>query len=259
MGEASEICLSLAGLDDSPGLPWAGGARRAIEWAAGLGFGGVRLDAATPGVRARDLDRSARRDLGAHIRRAGLWFGGLDLWIPDKHFADPARVDRAVAAATGAIGLAEELGGLVGPNGGRSVSLTMPKDVEAGALAALSAAAESAGVVLADHAWPASGSPPFIRAGLDPATVLLAGDDPARAASRLGERLAVARLSDADAQGRRPLGDGSGRLDLTAYAVAIATGGAEPQIVVDLRGLTNQGRAATRALTAWAGALPEIP
>ena len=74
------LSLSLAGLTPREGVAME--PRAAIEWAAGLGYRAVQLDGAAAGVRARDLDRSGRRDLAALLRRLQLGFSGLDLWIP---------------------------------------------------------------------------------------------------------------------------------------------------------------------------------
>ncbi len=258
MPDAPPLSVSLAGLDDSPGAPWSGGARGAVAWAASVGVRSVRLDAAAAGVRARELDRSARRDLAALLRRSGLALGGLDLWIPAAHFADASRIDRALAATLGAIDLAGDLAGLVGESSRRSLSLTLPAGIDAGAVRAIAAAGERAGVIVADHEWPIDERGGLLGVGIDPASVLLAGDDPAAAVSALGDRLAVARLSDANAQGRCEPVVGGGRLDFTAYAVAIETGGGAPEVVADLRGLPRQDRAARRMIESWHGALPDL-
>ncbi len=84
-----------------------GDARDRIEAARRLGCRAVHLDAML--LKPRDLDRSARRDLAAYLRRAELAVTGWDLIIPAAHWADPARVDRAVAATLAAIDLADEI------------------------------------------------------------------------------------------------------------------------------------------------------
>lgn len=151
---ARTLAISLAGLrKDDPTAAWYAGPRAAVAWAAGLGVRGVQLDAAAPGVRARDLDRSARRDLAALLRRSGLEFTGLDLWLPGEHLKDTAHVDRAVAAITGAIALAGELAPLAGESG-RLVSLMLPVATPADVIAQIGSEADHHGVMIADHAWP---------------------------------------------------------------------------------------------------------
>ncbi|MFI4897266.1 MAG: hypothetical protein ACIARR_05515, partial [Phycisphaerales bacterium JB059] len=84
--------------------------------------------------------------------------------------------------------------------------------------------------------------------GIDPATVLLGGEDPARLAA--GGGVASARLSDADGSGRRPVG-ADGRLDVSAYGAALSVGGYGGDVVIDLRGLVSQSEAARRAMEVW--------
>src|SRR5690606_35381914 len=88
-----------------PGEP-----RRSIDRLHELGFRFIQLSATHPGLRPRELDQSARRDLLATLRRRERSPAGVDLWIPPEHFADAAQVDRAVAAAIAAIELAADLG-----------------------------------------------------------------------------------------------------------------------------------------------------
>lgn len=236
-----ELGLSLAGLDRSDGLPWSGGAKAALRWAGGLGFRAVSLDGTA--LRARDLDRSARRDLAATLRRLGLTLAGIDLWIPPGHFADPPHVDRAVAAVVGALELAGELRDL---DAGTTpvISVALSDNTDAGTVSALRAASEGVDVPLADHAWPAHES---LGVGLDPVTVLLAGDDPVAQAAALGDRLVAARLSDADGAGRAEPGE---TLDLLAYRATLDIAQIR-SVALDLRGLPEQERAAQRAKQNW--------
>lgn len=224
--------------------------RALIERTAAAGFRWVTLDAAAPGLRARELDRSGRRDLAALLRRLELGLAGLDLWIPSAHFADPAHADRALAAATGAIGLAADLTAL---NGGHAVlGLTLPGDIPATARDQLLTEADAHAVTLADHAWPpAEHLSETLRVGIDPAAVLLAGDNPAKAVARLGDRLALARLSDASDVGRVEPGRAQGRLNDLAYTVALSTAKYTLPVVLDTRALSDPAAAAPRVLQWW--------
>jgi sugar phosphate isomerase/epimerase len=246
------LSLALIGLESA-----AIGAdpRAQIAWAGETGFGAVQLDATAPSVRPRELDRSARRDLASTMRRAGLASSGVDLFIPPAHLLDPAHADRAIAAMLGAIELAAQLADLTG--GVPVLSTRLPH--EAGARTAIDTLAEHAlahGVRVADHAWPPDESIPGaspIGVGLDPASMFLADPeaDPAAAASRLGERVAGARLADLDADGRAAPGDG--RLDELAYAVALSTGAYAGRLVLDLRGLARQASVARAVLERLGG------
>lgn len=245
-----------------------GVARGLIDWAGEAGFRAVQLNAAQPGIRPRELDRSGRRELAALLRRSDTACAGLDLWIPPEHFKDPAHSDRAVEAVVGAVELAWELAGLAG--GGKratgrvevpAVCLTLPPDCPAEVLDAIGAAASRCGVRAADHAWPvreaggAGGTDPWIGVGIDPAAVLGAGEDPSGLAARLGDRTAAARLSDIAAAGptagRVAPGAGQGRLDVLAYGVSLAAAGYQGWTVLDLRGIVDQAAAARTARAAW--------
>lgn len=256
------LSLSLVGLE--PTAPEA--ANPAAELRAGLalarraGCEAVTLNGAAPGMRARDLDRSARRDLGATVRREGLAIAGLDLWIPASHFADAAHVDRAVSAALAAIELAADLatGGSGGARG--VVSIALPRPVPPAVREALVARADATGVSLADHGWPPEPAPAAAAArgpwgaGLDPAAALAAGEDPAGLAARLGAALRAARLSDLTAAGRRAPGGPGSRLDLLAYAASLSAAGYAGALTVDVRQAYPVAESAVQAVNAWRAA-----
>jgi sugar phosphate isomerase/epimerase len=258
MLERPVLSLSLAGLSRDADANW-GSARATIAWAAEAGCRAVQLDAAAPGLRARDLDRSGRRDLAAFLRRSQLTLSGLDLWIPPEHFTDPARSDRAMDAALAAIELAAEVGGLVAGASSPVVSLSLPEGLAEQARAALIARAEATGVRLADHAVrgrPAESQPPpdpdaLLAIGIDPAAHLMAGLDPAAAVLRAGRGVASARLSDATTIGRIAPGSPGGRLDQLAYLVALATAGYNRALVLDVRGIMDQQVAIVRIMREW--------
>jgi sugar phosphate isomerase/epimerase len=243
--------LSLSGLDAGPGHPWSEGPRAAIMWAASLGYGAVQLDGAAAGVRARELTRSARRDLAALLRRSQLAFSGLDLWIPPAHFLDAARMDYAASVVAQSLELAADLSR--DADGRAVVSLAFPPEAAATLIDSLSKSADRCGAVIADHAWQvkaaAGGEGSLIRVGIDPAAVLMAGGDPAAEVSRLGAAPASARLSDVTLGGRVAPGARGGRLDVLAYEVALVTAKYNSPLVVDLRGVSEQAKAAATQLS----------
>ncbi len=249
--------VSLAGLRLEPRKPWSGTARGAIEWAAAAGFRYVCLDGTAPGLRARELDRSARRDLAALLRRLGIECCGLDLLIPTGDFADAARSERAATATVGAIELAADLVSLGAAKGPLSVCLELSPQAGVDALTRIRDRASVCGVRVADLARPARKgrhAEDPIGVAIDPAALLLAGEDVASAASRAGSAVFAARLSDADSAGRVPVGHG--RLDRTAYVVSLATAGYDSPLILDLRGLADQARAARETLEEWGGEEP---
>lgn len=275
-----ELSLALAGLDVAvPGADAGEVLRAQVGLTRRLGLRWVQLNAAAPGLRPRELGRSARRDLASVLRRDGVMPSGVDLWVPPEHFAAAAHQDRAVTAATEAIDFAGEVcraargeGGAGGSGGAAAaavVSLLLPRDGpgESAMLAVrrlLAERAERAGVVLADHTWsrePAVPPPGTfegpLRPGLDPAGVFMAGGDAVVAAAAMGASLASARLSDVSSAGRRGAGPavpggGGGRLDVAAYAVTLTVAGYAGPVVLDLRQVPDQAEAATRAVAAWA-------
>lgn len=249
LGEQA-VAVSLAGL--------AGEVRGQIETARELGFRAVQLDGTAKGMRARELDRSARRDLAATLKRSGLALSGIDLWIPAAHFGDAAFQDRAVSAVEQAIELATELAGLMADDAARRVSLELPKAAPATLLRQIGAWCERSGVLVADHAFPPSeGREGMIGVGFDPAAVILAGKDAVEELIRLGRRPASARLTDLGAVGRVIPGGAGGRLDVRAYLGALSAVGYAAAVIADVRGFADSERAlretAKRFVTQAAG------
>lgn len=234
--------------------------RRAFSAIAEAGFSYVQLDATMPGVRPRELDPSARRDLAATIRRSGLIASGLDFFIPADHYRDPSHVDRAVESAHAALRLAADLDRL-------TVSLNVPVlDAEPQIIQDLLAAADGFGVRLAlyhtaDPAplqdWLSQHDNNLVGVALDPAALLAARHDPVATLQGLGDVLMVARLSDSkrgQADGWRST-VGRGDLDLMAYRVSVdlAPRRVGP-VVLDLRMLADPSAAAIAGANAWKGA-----
>ena len=217
---------------------------RAMARCARLGARAIQLDGTAKGLRARELGRSARRDLAAGLRRLELELAGIDLWIPPEHFASGEHADRALAATAGALGLAAELAGLLGAGSRAIVSARLPDDERV--RAHIESAAASAGAVLADHATPPSGSGgEWLRLGLDPAAVLGDGGDPIELAGSRADRLATARLSDISAGQRALPGEAGTRVDPAAYAAVLSLAEGVRHVVIDTGGLE---RAETRVL-----------
>ncbi len=243
MLQPPSLSLALAPLAHDPDFP--PDPRLAIEWVASLGYRAVQLDAATKGFRPRELDRSARRDLASVLRRKELSLSGLDLFIPPDHFTDLAHIDRAVAAVRSTIELAAELAALI-PGAIPCVSLTLPADLADDARAELASCAARTGAQLADHFIQDQADTTFtapsahaLGVGIDPAALILRDIDPVNMVAITGERLFVARLTDA-AHGARVVPDAPGsNLDQFAYAAALNVVGYLRPIIVDLRNIAN--------------------
>lgn len=142
-----DLACSLRGLAASADVE-ATSARGLIDWVGRGGFQAVALDATHPELRARALDRSARRDLAASLKRSGLQLTGLDVFIPARHFADREHADRATSAVLGAIELVRELGTLgAGPSA--VVCLDLPDEPVEGVEMEIGAQAERLNVSVA--------------------------------------------------------------------------------------------------------------
>lgn len=248
----------------SRGIAGGGTVRGALAVVAEAGLSWVQLDATLPGIRPRELDRRARKDLLALIARSNCRVAGLDLFIPRRDFTDPARIDRAMSAALAAVELAADLGKV-------ALSLGLPvKSMAEESRKTLVEAAEGRGVRLAVHAedqlddllaWVASVDLRCLGVGLDPAALLALGSDPVACVHRVAtaRALVAARLDDFEALGpsesadlarageRRALGEGD--LDLTVYRLGLELAHL-PFAVLDLRGV-DPPIAMSKALRAW--------
>ncbi len=229
--------------------------RKAVVQLAAQRFTALQLDAALSGIRPRDLDQRARRDLTALLARHDLRLAGLDLFVPRRHYLADEHIDRALSATVAAIELAADLGRV-------PVSLAMPvADMPRDALDAVVNAADGHGVRVAVHAedqldellaWVKDVDLPCVGCGLDPAALITHGQDPLDALQQVGSRLAIGRLSDAGAGDAVRCLPGAGELDVIAYRIAIDLNTARTgPVVLDLRGLGNTLQAAGDAKTVW--------
>lgn len=237
-----------------------GSPRRALAVLAEAGFAAVQLDATMPGLRPRELDKTARRDLVTTARRSDLTLAGLDLFIPPDHYHDPAHLDRAAAALLAACQLAADLGRI-------PLTLNLPAgEADPALVRDLLAAADGCGTPLVIcHAQPADELASWIRerdsellaAAIDPASLLIARIDPAQAAQALSGHLGVARLSDASrGQSDSRCTVGRGDLDLLAYRVSVDLAGPKyGPVVLDLRSLSTPTASAQHAQQAWQNAV----
>jgi len=234
----------------------------ALDRLSAARYTAVQLDGTLAGIRPRELDQRARKDLAALLTRRGLRLGGIDLFIPRRHYLDSIHQDRAVHATLAAIELAADLGRV-------PLSITLPiTDINPDVMDCLIDAAEGRSVSLAIHAE--DELEPLlalldqidlrtVAAALDPAAILAQSLDPSTIVSKVGSHLAAVRLSDQLSSSDANLGAsgmrcpvGTGELDIVAYKIAIdlATSRTGP-IILDLRGLPNPLSDASTATKAW--------
>lgn len=246
MASWSTLSIALAGLRPDGGVPWSE-PRAAIEWVAQNGFRCVQLDAAMPGLRPRELDRSARRGVVSLLQRLELSLSGLDLWIPAEHFSRPDTQQRAIDAVESAIALAADCrraGAML------TVSVNLP-DPAAPWRAHLAGVASRHGVPLANFSSldTDTADPTAIGLGLDPAHVLEQNAELSASIARASQALLAARLSDWNGSRRVPIG--RGKLDLMAYGASLSAAAFSRPVVLDVRDLQEPLNSALEARTMW--------
>ena len=242
-----EPSVPIAALDLPP--------RAGLAQASRLGFRAVTLSAAQPGLRPRELDRSARRGLRAELRRLELTCVGVDLFVPPEHFVQADQLDRAIAAVEAALQLADDLEARVlflrlppTPDGEEPLEAT-----RAIAAAAVGVRARVADLSLDGPALESvrSGGDLPIDIGLDTAAWLASGLDPTEGIVELGDRLSGIRLVDLDVHGTRMPVSMSGRLDLGALRTGLEVGGFNGALVADARGWSNPIEGLQQTLAMW--------
>jgi hypothetical protein len=248
MLHAPEIAVAVAGLPARAGSAWGVSTPDAAAWIRDQRVRGIALDAARPDCRARDLGRSARRDLAAMLRRTELELTAIDLFIPPEHYTDPARDGRAFETVQQTAMLAVELARLVGGRSRPVVSITLPESLPEHERGSLTAVFEKYGAIGADHTPGAPAPSAWLGAGIDPAACFLAGADPAKRATEPG--VVALRLSNLNATGRCPVNAEGGRLDLLAYTGATLTSDLR-WLTADTRGCAEPTRAVRAALDSW--------
>lgn len=232
--------------------------RAALGQLSAAGFAAVQLDAALSGIRPRDLDQRARRDLSAALARQSLRLAGLDMFIAHRDFLSGDQVDRAVSATLAAIELAGDLGRV-------PLSITLPvTECRSEVKAALVEAADGHGMTLAVYAeqqlddlraWVEEVDLPALGMAVDPAAILARRQDPSAIVHQHNQWLRVGRLSDfssqAGGEGERCI-CGMGELDVIPYRIALDLCPARlGPVVLDLRRLSDPLEAARRAAKAW--------
>lgn len=205
------------------------------------GIVGVQLSAALKGIRPRELDTSARKDLRALMVRRGMMVSGIDLLIPDEDWVDSGKVDRALSAVNAAHVLAGDMGRvplvinlpvgevaeeikeeLVALADGRSVPLVVQVGEQAAELLAW--------VKQVDH--------PMVGVAVDPARQLQMKKNVVGTVSEFGDYLMVGRADDVGSDGMRCT-LGNGRLDVLAYQVSLSQCSKLKSVVMELRELSD--------------------
>lgn len=252
--ETNLLAATIGPLSESAGPP-----RRAMDRLLEMGVRGVQWSANHAGMRPRELDHSARRDLLATVRRRAMTLTGIDLWIPTSHFDDDGHSERAIEALVQAVTLAEELGRL-------PVSTALPAPASDGAAkrmspvhAMIADVAQRRGVAVADHA-PKRVETAGIGVGVDPAALLSTGIDVAQRVIEAGGDLVSARLCDLQTSGNRgPIGERDGQLDVISYRAALAAVEHRGALIIDTRSWREPWPGIEQTMSAWRRAAPFGP
>lgn len=256
MSPRARLAIALAGLD---GELRASGVRSMLNWAGGLGFEAVAIDASHPETRPRSMDRSARRDLAAAMRRAEVASAGVELWLPAAHLDDPNKADHAVGALLAALELAADLAALTQGQPCLVTAVRTGRDgaISPGAseaLGLLTARAGAIGAEIGEAGWPAvvSDAASPLGVALDPAAIISQGDDPVSALGRLHSDglLRSVRLNDLGRTGRVPVGSQAGRLDAEALVFSAAALNLRQFMVLDLAGIDAEQQSAAASFAA---------
>ena len=225
----------------------------------GAGVGAVTVWAAEPGMRPRSLSRSARRDVAARLRRAGVRCVGVELWVPRQHFDEPGRVDGAVEALVSCVSFATELAELTDGSAALHTSLPMSDGWLHPAASTVVDAALGDGVAVIDHGELGvsdAGENAGVRAGVDAAACVLRGEDPGDVVLANASRVASVRVGDAVGNARVRLG--RGELDLTGLVIAWSPVASKPGLVIDLRGVDSPAERLGEAVDSVTGLLPPV-
>lgn len=216
--------------------------RQVLDAMRELGLASVQLCASGPnGLRPREFDASAVRDLVATLSRLELQAAGIDLWIPPDHYSSPAHVDRAISAVCDACRLMGMLGG-----GFVVIDCPSPHPENATMRACLDAASRH-GAVLATRCRQPEDPPEGCVPCVDPADWIAAGRDPVTGAS---DGASAVRLSETVGGIRVPGGTG-GTFDLQAYRIACEIAAPQRPVATDLRGLTDPWAALKSIIAVW--------
>ena len=229
--------------------------RLGLELASRLGFRSVTLSAAQPGLRPRELDRSARRGLVAELRRLELECSAIDLFIPPEHFIAPETIDRALDAVRGAMDLATDLGA-------QSLFLRLPgESLDEPMLEStreLNRLAEGRVVRLLDIGLSGramrsleNGQPIAIGLGIDTASWLADQRDPLEGLITHGAMVGGLRLVDLDETGSRTAPVAGGRIDLDSLQRALELEVQPRSLVLDARGWADPLSDSARSLAMW--------
>lgn len=226
-------------------LPVKAGLRQALD----LGFGAVEIGAASDEVNPRTLSASGRRHLGLHVRNLGLALAALGADPANARRLDEGNIDERAARARAVLEMAGDagapavtlaLGPLIDPATGQ------PFGPVREILDFLADRADRVGVTLALRS--AGDDPrqvakllsaiacPALRICVDPASLVIAGHDPAETVVALAGHVGLSHAHDASRAAALGGGQetvlGRGEVDFAGYLRALDEAGyAGPHIV----------------------------
>lgn len=219
--------------------------RDCLHWARSKSFCTITLDATMPGLRPRELDTSARREISVLLKRHELSLAGVDCFVPPAHLLDAAKQTRAMEALEQACNLVESLRSVWFISSSLSVGTTvatssqrasdvavctlLPAQLDKASASHLAHVATKAGTLIADctHETPLAqcGESAGWARALDPRLVLAGAKDFA----------SVVLGASPLAQARLPLA--AVGLDITTYLALLHVRGWTGPVVLDATGV----------------------
>lgn len=209
----------------------------ALTSAANLGFAAVQLPAAVGETTPQSLSQTGRRHLARMVSGLGLDFAALDVNLSGALLADPGKIDEQLSKIHAILELARDLNvPRVSLAAGWNAT-AQAAESSAPMLAALAELANRTGTRL-DLDIGASGAEaashfrrldcPLLRCCVDPARLIVAGQDVAESVARFADLVDLAYLRDArmgGGLGGQETALGEGHLDLVRYLAALEANG----------------------------------
>lgn len=224
-------------------------AKAGLQQAADLGFRAVEIGATQGDLSPDGLSDSGRRHLARYIRNLGLRLDALAANLETGEFVQDGIQEESLDRTRRILELAKDVGApVVTARIGQIDKTAAPEqhDRILEAVRYLADHADNVGTVFAIETAQADPSDliaflrevncPMVKAAIDPAELIMDGNNPVTAVRQLADHIAIARARDAAAGAARRPGHetalGDGQLDLAGYLYALDEAGYTGSAVV---------------------------